>query len=89
IEVQHSVPLPSPDLPEGWRHSLATPPAIGDEWLRCDASPLLAVPSVVAPETTNVLLTPLHPDLGKARIANIATHPFDPRLRRMGGPPAA
>lgn len=82
IDVPDGVPLPAPDLPEGWQTCTPTTRAIGDEWLRSGKSLLLAVPSVIVPDTTNVLLNPLHPDVGQARIASVATHPFDPRLLR-------
>jgi RES domain-containing protein len=54
--------------------------AIGDRWLSEKRSLLLQVPSVLVPETWNVLLNPLHVEINLLKIIAIYEHPFDSRL---------
>ena len=54
--------------------------ACGDAWLTELCSPLLRVPSIIIPESGNLLLNPAHPDAAKARIAAMRPFVFDPRL---------
>src|SRR5690606_37366388 len=61
-----------PDLPQ-------EPRAFGDRWLAERRSPVLAVPSVVAPESTNLLVNPLHPE-GAGHVVSTQPFTFDPRL---------
>jgi RES domain-containing protein len=69
-----------PNLEPHWKEDLAITRRIGDDWLRDAQSGLLRVPSVIVPETWNVLLNPRHPDAGRVRILRLYTHPIDPRL---------
>jgi RES domain-containing protein len=74
--------FPARKLPRDWR---ASPPSgatmhIGDVWVRERRSVALALPSAVAPDDTNFLLNPEHPDFVKIRIASPASFEFDPRL---------
>src|SRR5574337_1078903 len=46
------------DLPPSWQKNLTATRTIGDEWLAARATALLRVPSVIVPETHNVLLNP-------------------------------
>jgi RES domain-containing protein len=68
-------------LPRDWRNRLEITRAIGDEWLSRGHTPLLAVPSVVVPETLNLLINPAHPRSRKIRIAGMQQFQFDPRLK--------
>jgi RES domain-containing protein len=52
----------------------------GDEWLASGASPLLRVRSVLAPESFNVLINPLHADAARISIESLVPFSFDPRL---------
>jgi RES domain-containing protein len=42
----------------------------------------LRVPSVLVPHAWNMLLNPLHPEAGQARVLAIEPFGFDPRLWR-------
>jgi RES domain-containing protein len=68
-------------LPRDWRSRVDLTRAIGDEWLRGGRTPLLVVPSVVVPETMNLLVNPAHPRSRKIRIAGIQQFELDLRLR--------
>ncbi|MEQ9125009.1 MAG: RES family NAD+ phosphorylase [Alphaproteobacteria bacterium] len=54
--------------------------AIGDDWLEAGHTPLLEVPSILAPRSRNYLLNPLHPDARSIRIVERLPFVFDPRL---------
>jgi hypothetical protein len=54
--------------------------AFGDRWLNEGRSALLEVPSVIVPESHNVLINPLHPDAGTIGIITTRPWNFDPRL---------
>ncbi len=58
----------------------ADPRAFGDDWLRERRTPVLLAPSVIVPESRNVLLNPIHPDAGRASIAATRRFSFDRRL---------
>ncbi len=57
----------------------ANPAAFGDQWLREKRTPVLRAPSVLMPESTNLLVNPLHP-AGSGRIHAIRDFAFDRRL---------
>lgn len=69
-----------PDLPPDWVEDIHATRAIGDAWLTKVATPLLAVPSAIVPETSNVLLNPAHPHVERIVIAHVSNHVIDPRL---------
>jgi len=56
------------------------PVAYGDAWLESRRSAVLAVPSVLVPESRNLLLNVAHPESSKATIASIRPFAFDERL---------
>lgn len=56
--------------------------AFGDAWLAGGETSLLRVPSVVVPESFNVLLNPLHPAAGEAKV--VETRAFDVDRRLFG-----
>ena len=67
-------------LPPDWSRHLDLTCAWGDRWLREERSAALLVPSVLVPETYNLLINPRHAEA--ARIAPLAAFPYplDPRL---------
>ncbi len=54
--------------------------AFGDQWLAENRSVLLCVPSVVVPESDNVLINPAHPAAADVQIVNQRSFVFDERL---------
>lgn len=56
------------------------PAAFGDAWLRDQRSPVLQVPSLIVPESSNILFNPAHPDAGRAGIVARRRFVFDRRL---------
>jgi RES domain-containing protein len=68
------------ELPQDWAQDLAVTQRLGANWLRGGGSALLRVPSVLVPETWNVLLNPGHPDAGRCRIVSVHPYSLDPRL---------
>ena len=67
-------------LSVGWNDDLFATQNIGDQWLLASRSLLLQVPSVLVPETWNVLVNPAHTQFGQLRITAIHDHPFDQRF---------
>jgi RES domain-containing protein len=53
---------------------------IGDEWLALQETALLRVPSVLAPETFNVLLNPAHREAARVVVVDYREYPWDQRL---------
>lgn len=56
------------------------PTAFGDKWLAGAKTPVLKVPSFIAPRSFNLLINPAHP--GSAGIRIVGTQPFDFDRRR-------
>jgi RES domain-containing protein len=56
------------------------PAVFGDAWLRERRSPVLQVPSLIVPESPNLLLNPAHPDAERASIIARRRFIFDQRL---------
>ncbi len=71
-------------LPVGWDAEPAsmTSTHFGSDWLKSCASAVLAVPSVIVPEETNVLINPEHPDAARITAAMVRKWLYDPRLSR-------
>ena len=69
------------ELPRDWPTQENITRRIGDSWLVSNATALLRVPSVLVPETWNVLINPRHPDSQRLRIARTVAYPLDGRLR--------
>lgn len=67
-------------LPENWQDDEDLTQRLGLEWLRSNASALLNVPSAILPESTNILLNPLHPDAAKISITEVVPFSLDDRL---------
>lgn len=52
----------------------------GDQWLTDGKVPLMRVRSVLAPESFNILINPLHRDASQITIAGLVPFSFDLRL---------
>jgi len=70
------------ELEKSWQTAHAVTRSAGDEWLESGRSALLRVPSVIVPETWNVLINPRHPASGRIRIVRTHEHGLDWRLAR-------
>ena len=58
------------------------PLAVGDAWLASGRSALLKVPSVIVPESANILINVAHPDAKRVSIDSVRAFAFDERLWR-------
>jgi RES domain-containing protein len=67
-------------LPSAWADDLGVTQSLGDRWLSEERSLLLAVPSVLVPETWNVLVHPRHMEANLLKIALTYDHDFDVRF---------
>ena len=67
-------------LSPNWADDLSATQAIGDRWLTEARSLLLQVPSVLVPETWNLLVNPQHVEAGLLKITAMYEHAFDARL---------
>ena len=67
-------------LAANWADEISITQSIGDNWLAEQRSLLLEVPSVLVPETWNVLVNPEHPEANLLKVAKIYQHAFDARL---------
>ena len=70
------------DLPPNWR---MTPPppelaAIGDRFAQRSAATILIVPSALAPDESNWLINPLHPEFKKIRLRPSQSFQYDARF---------
>jgi RES domain-containing protein len=68
------------DMPSDWPEKTEVTRAIGDRWLASGSTALLRVPSVLVPETFNVLLNPVHQDAKRIVVTRVSEHVIDPRL---------
>jgi RES domain-containing protein len=67
-------------LPLNWAANMTITQSIGDLWLTKRRSLLLQIPSVLVPETWNVLVNPLHAEANLLKITRTYEHAFDARL---------
>ena len=67
-------------LPALWSEDLTFTRGVGDRWLREGRSAALLVPSVLVPETMNVLINPAHVGAGQVVLEAVYPFPLDPRL---------
>jgi len=70
------------ELPSGWMADWSITQRLGDEWLAGRRTLLLEVPCVLAPETWNVLVNPLHPEASQLKIVEVFQYPLDERFFR-------
>lgn len=68
------------ELPPEWKDNETATQQLGLTWMTDAPSPLLRVPSAILPESTNILLNPLHPQAKQIRIVEVISFPFDERL---------
>ena len=83
VEVPGDVAVARVDLaalPKRWKDKLTITRTIGDKWLASRKTALLRVPSVIVPETFNVLLNPEHPDARRIKVLSHQRYPWDERL---------
>jgi RES domain-containing protein len=52
----------------------------GSQWLAQKTSLMMRVPSVLAPQTYNILINPVHISMKDVQIVSIIRYPFDKRL---------
>jgi RES domain-containing protein len=69
-----------PPLPAGWEGDEAFTRSIGDQWLARGDTALLYVPTVLVPETENLLINPRHAAARACRIVAEIPFPLDRRL---------
>ncbi|QIL80157.1 RES family NAD+ phosphorylase [Diaphorobacter sp. HDW4A] len=69
-------------LPAGWdtMPDSANAAAAGTAWLNSRQSLLMYVPSVIIQQESNVLINPLHPDIGRIQAIDHGPFKYDPRL---------
>lgn len=67
-------------LPPNWAEDISITQPVGDRWLSERRFLLLQVPSVLVPETWNVLVNPQHPEASLLKITMTYEHAFDARL---------
>ncbi len=68
------------NLPRSWITDQIATRTVGDEWLASRSTALLRVPSVIVPETSNLLLNPEHADAARLQILWHEEYPWDARL---------
>ncbi len=68
------------ELPGNWISDQIATRTVGDEWLASKIIALLRVPSVIVPETFNVLLNPQHADAARVQILWHEEYPWDARI---------
>ena len=73
--------LDTASLIKGWQSNLSFTRNLGDQWSTARRTLALIVPSVVLPESSNVLLNPLHSRANDLRVMDQQPFTFDPRLR--------
>lgn len=70
-------------LEADWRRDLGLTRAIGDGWLAAGRTLALVVPSAVLPDSSNILVNPLHPRSAEIQLVAQQPFQFDPRLRPL------
>lgn len=73
------------ELPVDWKLQFEVTRELGDNWLRQGRAAVLQVPSVLVPETTNLLVNPQHPDARQVRLLTAYRFPLDARLFSAAG----
>jgi RES domain-containing protein len=67
-------------LSSNWADDMSITQTTGDRWLGEGRSLLLQVPSVLVPETWNMLVNPQHAEATRLKITATYEHAFDVRL---------
>lgn len=72
-----------PEIPTDWDAPGRDPQStlsVGQRWIEAGEHLALKVPSVVCPADFNLLLNPLHADMNRVQVVDIAPFKFDARL---------
>jgi RES domain-containing protein len=69
-----------PERPGNWISNQVATRTVGDESLASKSTVLLRVPSVIVPETFNVLLNPEHAEAGRVQVLWYGEYPWDAQL---------
>ncbi len=82
--------LSAATAPVGWDALPAgrTSIVFGADWLAARRGACLVAPSTIAPEESNVLINPLHPDAAGVTATKLRKWLYDPRMGRIT-PPAS
>jgi len=83
IELPESVLIERIDessLPANWKSHESQTRAVGDKWLISGSTAVLEVPSVLTPQTFNILLNPGHPESARITVLKSIPYPLDSRL---------
>jgi RES domain-containing protein len=87
VEIPDSIvpeDVPRASMPRGWRDY--PPPRgvadLGTRWAKSKKSLLLRVPSAIVEQEYNILINPLHSDMGKVVLKQVEAFEFDKRLVR-------
>jgi RES domain-containing protein len=87
IEIPDSIvpeDVPRASLPRGWRDY--PPPRevadLGTRWAKAKKALLLRVPSAVVEQEYNILINPLHSEMGRVVLQRVEACEFDKRLVR-------
>jgi RES domain-containing protein len=83
VSIPNGVELETVDLselPGDWSTQPAVTQEMGNRWLLEMRNPLLQVPSVLAPETWNILVNPQHTACQGLKIDRTYQWPLDKRL---------
>ena len=67
-------------MPKEWPSRVQVTRARGDRWLREARSLALEVRCVIVPETWNVVVNPMHPDMERVRTLAVLPYQLDRRL---------
>lgn len=81
---QAATVLTTSSAPVGWDAEPAgkTAADFAHRWVQDRSTLLLIVPSVVVPDETNILINPVHPEMGKVTARKVRRWLYDPRLVR-------
>jgi len=83
VEAPDDVPvqaIAAEDLRKDWVNDETATRTIGDEWLASKHTALLRAPSVIAPETFNMLLNPGQHQAQRLKVVSHREYPWDLRL---------
>jgi RES domain-containing protein len=75
--------LEASSLSPNWAEDISLTQIIGDRWLSERRSLLLQVPSVLVPETWNILVNPAHIEANLLTVTMTYEHAFDGRLFKI------
>jgi RES domain-containing protein len=80
ISIENSMTEAVAALPADWLADKPATRALFESFRMAGRKPVLVVPSSVAPNASNYLINPDHPDAIRIRISRVTDHAFDSRL---------